>query len=362
MILRAARKLTRPLHYGFGGIPPSDTDSGQIPYLMFDQERTEREVKAARHMSRIYHKGQEKAWEGEVLLAELLEKHGGVNLAPDQIEPVRRLFAVIFWGEMAAWKVSAELALELEPLEAKMAATSQAHDEARHFYVLHDYLKLIGYTPSVLPTASNRVIQTVLQADTLAKKLMGMQLMVEPIALSLFQMVRRNNLEPVLCDLLEYYERDEARHVALGVQYLPTLLGQMSKVQMADFYIWQIRLFLLELDAVIEMAQDFKALGFSPQEAIRIGELKQLHAARMLRAQMNADFPFEEVLTRVVEARMALSFPPENDDPDPSRIDRWRDALHALVRNTREVRDIQEALDGLNTEGAFPTEHRLPTD
>jgi hypothetical protein len=224
---------------------------------------------------------------------------------------------------------------------------------------MHDYLSLLNYTPEVLPPASNRVIQTILQADNLAKKLMGMQLMVEPIALTLFQIVRKNQLEPVLCDLLAYFERDEARHVALGVQYLPSLLSQMSRLEMADFYLWQVRLFLLELDAVIEMASDFRALGFSPQQAIRIGELKQLHAARMLRAQMNSEFPFEEILTRIVEARMALDFPVDSTE-NRTRLQRWKDAVTALVSNTREVRDIQQTLDGLNTEGAFPSEHELP--
>ena len=361
MILRAARKLTRPLHFGIGGIAPSDpNDDGNIPYQMFDQDRTLQEVKAARHLSRMYHKGQDKAWEGEELLKELINKHGGVQLAPEKIAPLRRLFAVIFWGELAAWKVSAQLALELEPLEAKMAATSQAHDEARHFYVLHDYLALLDYTPQKLPTKSNRVIQTVLQADSLAKKLVGMQLMVEPIALTLFQMVRKHKLEPVLCDLLAYYERDEARHVALGVQYLPSLLRKMSKRKIADFYVWQIRLFLLEMDAVVEMAEDFETLGFSPKEAIRIGELKQLHAARMLRAQMDTGFPFEELLTRVVEARMALDFPTGSID-NRNRIERWKDAVNAMLNNTAEVRGIQQALDGLKTDGNFPTEHSLPT-
>jgi len=183
--------------------------------------------------------------------------------------------------------------------------------------------------------------------------------MVEPIALTLFQIVRRNNLEPVLCELLAYYERDEARHVSLGVQYLPTLLGQMSKRELADFYIWQIRLFLLELAAVIEMSTDFQALGFSPKEAIRIGELKQLHAARMLRAQMDSNFPFEEILTRIVEARMALDFPTEGID-ERTRLQKWKEALVALTCNTVQIRIMQEALDGLNTEGTFPSEHVLP--
>ena len=97
-----------------------------------------------------------------------------------------------------------------------MAATSQTHDEARHFYVMHDYLELLGYEPMELPAGPRRVIESILHADSLAKKLLGMQLMVEPIALTLFQIVRENNLEPVLCELLPYYERDEARHVAQG--------------------------------------------------------------------------------------------------------------------------------------------------
>ena len=88
MILRAARKLTRPLHFGIGGIaPPNQNGDGRIPYEMFEQERTVREVKAARQLSRMYHKGQDKAWEGEVLLQELVEKHGGVRLEPEKLEP-----------------------------------------------------------------------------------------------------------------------------------------------------------------------------------------------------------------------------------------------------------------------------------
>ena len=140
-----------------------------IPYDMFDLERTEAELKNAQKMERIYHKGQERAWDGKELLAELVEKHGGVQLSPEKIAPLRRLFAVIFWGELAAWKVAAELALSLEPLEAKMAASSQAHDEARHFYVLHDYLKLLNYTPNQLPSSTHHILYKILTTNNHAQ-------------------------------------------------------------------------------------------------------------------------------------------------------------------------------------------------
>ena len=145
MILRAAKLASRPLHHGlFGGGPNEDNVPPVVPYDMFNKERTAKEARAARQMERIYHKGQDKIWDGRQVLQNLLDKHEGLQVEPGLQAPLRRVLSVLFWGELAAWKVSAELALHIEPMEAKMAATAQTHDEARHFYVLHDYLTLLG--------------------------------------------------------------------------------------------------------------------------------------------------------------------------------------------------------------------------
>ena len=65
---------------------------------------------------------------------------------------------------------------------------------------------------------------------------------VEPIALTLFQMVRESEIEPVLCELLRYYEIDEARHVALGIHYLPTMYRQQTMGEMVDMWRWQLKM------------------------------------------------------------------------------------------------------------------------
>jgi hypothetical protein len=337
MILRMARWATRSLHQ------PSAEEL--LPYDMFDGERTEREAQVARNLERIYHKGQDKAWNGKEVLAELLEKHGGIQLDEKLREPLCRMFAIILWGELAAWKVSAALALDIEDLEAKMAATSQAHDEARHFYVMHDYLKLIGYKPTQLPAGGDRILHQILSADSLAKKLLGMQLMVEPVALTLFQITRERNFDPVLSDLLQLFEIDEARHLALGVQHLPALLSKMNKIEIVDFYLWQLRLFLHQLEAVQEMLPSFKALDIDPKEVIRLGELKQLHVGRMIIDQVGIDLPVEEFITRIMEFRIILDF------PDPSaretRFATWRRAVDALIHNSEATRKMQRDLDRL---------------
>ena len=119
----------------------------QIRYDMFDIVRNADEARRLGKCERIYHRGQEMAWDGKDILPMLLAKHGGIQIAPEKKQALERVFAIIMWGELAAWKISAQLADGLVPLEAKMAATSQAFDEARHFYVMHDYLRELGYVP-----------------------------------------------------------------------------------------------------------------------------------------------------------------------------------------------------------------------
>ena len=46
---------------------------------------------------------------------------------------------------------------QLEDDEARMAATSQAHDEARHYYVMRDYLNLLGEVPTEIDPQSSQI-------------------------------------------------------------------------------------------------------------------------------------------------------------------------------------------------------------
>ena len=46
---------------------------------------------------------------------------------------------------------------------------------------------------------------------------------------SLFRSVAQAGVEPVISELMPYFERDEARHVGLGVLYLPKLLAKLGQ-------------------------------------------------------------------------------------------------------------------------------------
>jgi len=235
--------------------------------------------KASHTLESVYHRGQEKIWDGRHVLAELIEKHDGIGkMEPRQARALQTIFGVILEGENAAWRISLQLADKLNNIEARLAATSQAHDESRHFYVMRDYLKLSGCKPNPVPEPVRRALDMIMNTDSLPKKLLGMQLMVEPVALTIFQEVRRVSPEPVLTDLLEYFERDEARHVALGVCHLPEVVKDMGPVQILSLISWQFRIFMLELQGLRELRWDFEALGLNIEDIFDLAEKKQLDA------------------------------------------------------------------------------------
>lgn len=283
-----------------------------IPYNIYDESLLEQEAKSARLLEGIYHKGQIKIWNGNEVLDELIEKHGSIQIDEEKSHALKNIFSIILWGELVAWKVSLQLGAEIDDFSAKMAATSQAHDEARHFYVMKDYLDLLGYTPTPLTPGVSRVLDEVLHTDNLAKKLLGMQLMIEPIALTIFRFTRQLNIEPILTDLLYYYEIDEARHVALGIQYLPRLLRKMNKLQLASLIVWQAKIINAEMAGLKEIEKDIISLGLDPLEVFEYAEKKQMECLELALLELGIKDAIWMPIRKIVHFRKSLTFYPKN--------------------------------------------------
>jgi hypothetical protein len=244
---------------------------------MFDVTRSAEEARRMTRMGSIYHRGQQLAWDGRMVLEELWRKHGDAGVSAAQKPAAQRVLGNIMWGELAAWKIAARLADELEPLEARMAATSQAHDEARHFYVMHDYLlRATGAFPRRMSPASERFVDAALRANTIPKKLIGMQLQIESMALTIFHALRNAKICPILSELLVYYEKDEARHVGLGVQLLPSLIARMTPPESVAFSVFSLKVGLRSILTLRAMADDLRVLGVDPRHTMVLGKSKQM--------------------------------------------------------------------------------------
>jgi hypothetical protein len=292
------------------------TGSSEIPFDMFDAPRAAEEARRAYKLANIYHRGQELAWGGREVLTELIAKHGPIQIDADKQAALGRLFAIIMWGELAAWKISAQLADDLVPLEAKMAATSQAHDEARHFYVMYEYLQALGYVPRTIDRSSRAVLDLVLRTDSMLEKLIGMQLMVETLALTIFQLVREAKVEPVLCDLLRYYERDEARHVGLGIQHLPDMMRRASRLQTARAIWFQVKIAGWTLRGLKDLEPDLRVLGIPSRRVLMVGRNKMFTATQMLWDGMGTGRPMSRAkVETAIDAVAEVMFPRDGVGP-----------------------------------------------
>jgi hypothetical protein len=282
----------------------------KLPFDMFNLKRSAAEAKRAEKLANIYHRGQELAWDGRKVLGDLMERHGGVHMEPEKAQALSRLFGVLMWGELAAWKISAELADGLVPLEAKMAATAQVHDEARHFYVLHDYLAELGQVPTSIDRASRAVLDLALEADDLCSKLMGMQLLIETLALTLFQAVRELNVDPVLSGLMRYFEKDEARHVGLGVQYLPSMLKGMPRRRAVKLLLHEVNIMGWAMAELKVMEPDLRLVGLDPRQIFTLGTAKQALAFQALGEELGKVPNMEDELAdRLLTSIGDLLFP-----------------------------------------------------
>ena len=168
----------------------------------------------------------------------------------------------MLWGELAAWNISADLALEIPDMDAKMAATAQVFDEARHFSVLRQYVEALGPTDPI-GAIPKRLLRKVLGAPTLACKLVGMQLLFETNAIVIFHRLGEREFCPVLSGLMPFFERDEARHVGLGVLYLPRLIADMSPAEARRTARFHTECILLLMAGGFALRDDFTALGLN---------------------------------------------------------------------------------------------------
>ncbi len=195
--------------------------------LLIDDPLAMAEEKTNR-LRAIYAKATRDVWDGPAEFRAAMERHCGIQLSREKREALAYPISMLMWGELAAWIVSAELAERLEDPDARLAASSQVFDEARHFYVMRDYLAALHVPTPRLDRYFSLAVRSLLHADDLNVKLLAMQLLAEGTAQSIFKFFTEAEIEPVLTDLLPLMERDEARHVGLGIMHLPDRLAKLN--------------------------------------------------------------------------------------------------------------------------------------
>ena len=127
-------------------------------------------------------------------------------------------------GEQGALLATAKIVQGVPWEEAKFYAANQVADEARHVEVYHRYLtEKLGLSYEISPSL-NRLLDDIIRDPRWDITFLGMQIMVEGLALAAFGVTRMQMAdEPLIQDLIGRVMADESRHVAFGVLSLSDL-------------------------------------------------------------------------------------------------------------------------------------------
>jgi len=129
-------------------------------------------------------------------------------------------------GEQGALMTAAALTHAAPDYEGKLYAATQTMDEARHVEAYDLYIKKLAIIYPISPWLKS-VIDDTLQADHWVKIAIGMNMVVEGLALGAFHNMRRTTNCDLLRQLTELVLRDESRHVAFGNLYVRETLEDM---------------------------------------------------------------------------------------------------------------------------------------
>ncbi|MGO9458144.1 MAG: ferritin-like domain-containing protein [Acidimicrobiales bacterium] len=137
-------------------------------------------------------------------------------------------------GEQGALLCTAKIVETVPWIDAKYYAATQVVDEARHVEVFSRYLdeKLSGHYS--LNGHLGLLLDDILGDSRWDMTYLGMQIMVEGLALAAFGFIHATTTEPLLKQLLRYVMADEARHVAFGVISLQELYSQLSAAELRE--------------------------------------------------------------------------------------------------------------------------------
>jgi len=154
------------------------------------------------------------------------------NLDPDLKWEVSRrssafLLSNFLHGEQGALMVAAQMVSAVPHMDGKFYAATQTVDEARHVEVFAAYIKLLDDVYPIAPSLK-KVLDATIGTGSWLEKAVGMQMVVEGLALHVFRDMRNATEEPLLKQLLTYVSRDEARHCGYGVKYLSAMVGSLS--------------------------------------------------------------------------------------------------------------------------------------
>jgi hypothetical protein len=202
------------------------------------------------------------------------------RLTPRQIERLRH--EAITWqlcqflhGEQGALLATAQIVDSVPWFEGKQYGATQVMDEARHVEVYRRFVQeKLEHEYPVNPELK-KLLDQILSDSRWDMKFLGMQIIVEGLALAAFGTIRDTATNSLLRDLTAAVMEDESRHVAFGVLSLREFCEDLSAAERAEREDFVYEACVLMRDRIANR-EVWEAMGLDPQECLEASDQSDL--------------------------------------------------------------------------------------
>jgi len=173
-------------------------------------------------------------------VADKLDPHQQVALAN---ESTRWVLSSILHGEQGALSLSASLCHLLRDPGAQEYAANQVREEARHVTAYARYMQARWGSPLPVGKTLSALLNELVGAQEVYKKLVGMQMLVEGLAMGAFATLHSRSKDPLLVKLTQLVMTDEAFHHKFGKIWADRTIPKLNEEEHNKVEDWAAQCF-----------------------------------------------------------------------------------------------------------------------
>jgi hypothetical protein len=206
------------------------------------------------------------------MLANVVQLSGGDEATQKaaMFDEIGYQLSQLLHGEQAALQLCGQLTNVCESMDQKFYAASQVIDEARHIEVFAKFVSEKVGTIYPIGGDLKTLLDILLKAEGMQKKVLGMQTLFEGMAVGVMDMMRRDSNNELLSTMLHRVEQDESRHAAFGVLNMRRIVRESSTDEMEEMEDWAFEILeTLNANQQLEMLRLFAPkYGFDPEAVV----------------------------------------------------------------------------------------------
>jgi hypothetical protein len=200
------------------------------------------------------------------------------HFAKDEKERIRFInhlqlwnFSSILHGEQGALNLSASLCHVLYDQGAQEYAANQTREEARHVTAFAKFVKARWGRPVPCGAALKALLVEIIEAPEVYKKIVGMQMLVEGLAMGAFANGYRHNRDPLAKRLFQLVMTDEAFHHKFGKIWADRTVPKLSEAERNVIEDWAAHCcqsLMFNTGAPTQQAAIYEQFGLDPQRVV----------------------------------------------------------------------------------------------